>query len=227
MTTAGRTVAFSAATVAAALVTLTVFPLNFLKSMGIAGVVTAGAALVISPALLRIWGTKLRRGRGEAAIDDGRWARLSRAVMRRPGAVAVVTAAAMLLVAAPALRVAWSPVESSVIPRGDSSRTVADVVDRDLGRTGDAPVTIAISSGDRAAVSAYRARVAALPGVRSAGRVLRLDARTSTLQVAVAGDADGPTARRLVGEIRGLRSPLTTYVGGPAATSPSSSGTGD
>ena len=43
--TAGRTVAFSAVTVALALVTLTVFPLGFLKSMGI-----AGAAVYSSPA---------------------------------------------------------------------------------------------------------------------------------------------------------------------------------
>ena len=39
MRTAGRTVAFSAVTVALALITLTVFPLGFLKSMGIAGAV--------------------------------------------------------------------------------------------------------------------------------------------------------------------------------------------
>ena len=41
MSTAGRTVVFSAVTVAAALITLTVFPLGFLKSMGIAGAVVA------------------------------------------------------------------------------------------------------------------------------------------------------------------------------------------
>ena len=41
MRTAGRTVVFSAVTVAAALITLTVFPLGFLKSMGIAGAVVA------------------------------------------------------------------------------------------------------------------------------------------------------------------------------------------
>ena len=60
MATAGRTVGFSAATVAAALITLTVFPQSFLKSMGIAGatvaVVAAVAALVISPGALRALG---------------------------------------------------------------------------------------------------------------------------------------------------------------------------
>src|ERR687897_678702 len=65
MATAGRTVAFSAATVSAALVTLVVFPQDFLKSMGIAGaivaVVAALAALVIAPALFALWGAKLAR----------------------------------------------------------------------------------------------------------------------------------------------------------------------
>ena len=65
MTHAGRTVLFSAATVACALATLTLFPQGFLKSMGIAGaavaIVAALAALTVSPALLALWGVKLAR----------------------------------------------------------------------------------------------------------------------------------------------------------------------
>ena len=77
MATAGRTVAFSAATVSAALITLVVFPQDFLKSMGIAGaivaVVAALASLVISPGAVRDLGRPAgaaarprrgRRGRG-------------------------------------------------------------------------------------------------------------------------------------------------------------------
>ena len=65
MTRAGRTVLFSAATVACALATLTLFPLGFLKSMGIAGasvaIVAALVAITVSPALLGLWGRKLAR----------------------------------------------------------------------------------------------------------------------------------------------------------------------
>ena len=53
MSRAGRTVLFSAATVACALATLTLFPQGFLKSMGIAGacvaVVAALSAVTVSP----------------------------------------------------------------------------------------------------------------------------------------------------------------------------------
>ena len=70
MARAGRTVVFSAVTVACALATLTLFPQGFLKSMGIAGavvaVVAALAALTISPALLALWGRKLARRRAIA-----------------------------------------------------------------------------------------------------------------------------------------------------------------
>ncbi len=110
MSHAGRTVLFSAITVACALATLTVFPQGFLKSMGIAGaivaLVAAVAALTITPALLGLWGAKLaRRGAGAQADAEHstRWYRFARWVMRRPGPVAIVTAALMVAAALPAL----------------------------------------------------------------------------------------------------------------------------
>src|SRR5256885_10479496 len=61
--TAGRTIIFSAATVAAALAALLVFPEYFLRSFAYAGIgvvaIAAGGALVVAPALLAVLG---RRG---------------------------------------------------------------------------------------------------------------------------------------------------------------------
>lgn len=148
LSTAGRTVVYSAVTVAVSLATLTLFPLNFLASMGIAGavvaLVAAAASLVIAPALFALWGPKLlveprRRGRGG-------WYRLAHAVMRRPGTVAIVTAALMLAAAAPALRAAWTPVDSTVIPKDQSARVVADRLDRDFA---DDSQPITMVEGDR------------------------------------------------------------------------------
>jgi uncharacterized membrane protein YdfJ with MMPL/SSD domain len=121
MATAGRTVAFSAATVAAALATLTVFPLGFAQSMGIAGasvaIVAALASLAVSPALLAMWGHKLlRRDAAGAAAAEDRWFRLAHWVVRRPGVIAITTAAVMLAIALPAAGVHWTPVDSTVIP---------------------------------------------------------------------------------------------------------------
>ena len=60
---AGRTIIYSAATVAVALATLTLFPQGFLYSMGIGGVVTSLAAVLVSlvalPALLAVLGPRV------------------------------------------------------------------------------------------------------------------------------------------------------------------------
>src|ERR671923_65678 len=62
MTTAGRTVLFSAATVAVSLLALLVFPLYFLRSFGYAGIavvaLAAVGALVVLPALLAVLGRR-------------------------------------------------------------------------------------------------------------------------------------------------------------------------
>ncbi len=146
--TAGRTVAYSAVTVSVSLLTLVLFPLNFLQSMGVAGavvaLVAAAASLIITPALFAVWGRRLvvparRRGAGG-------WYRLAHGVMARPGRIAAATALLMLVAAAPALRAEWTPVDSTVIPKGQSARTVADRLDTEFDSNTD-PVTVVV--GDR------------------------------------------------------------------------------
>lgn len=233
---AGRTVLFSAATVAAALATLILFPLGFLKSMGLAGaicaLVAALVAVCVSPALLGLWGRKLARRSLRAAAGNRTrggtgWYRLARAVMRRPGPVALLTAAAMAAAALPALSVAWSPAnDPSVVPSGQSARVVSDALSRAFGASSGVPITVAISAPSSAApqVRGFAARVGRLPGVaapsgeRGAHLSLRdLGASTWELSVPVHGDASGALAQRVVRAIRALPRPFTARVGGPAA----------
>ena len=234
MRTAGRTVVFSAATVAVALSALTVFPLGFIQSMGIAGavvaVVAATAALTVSPALFGLWGARLQRradrvgaGSGDADDDEpGRWYRLSHAVMRRPGAVAVATGILMLAVAAPALRAEWTPIDSSVIPTDKSSRTVADALESGFAG-GRSSMTVAVTApegtaGTRA-VAAYADQVTGLAGVVSADPPQRLDATTWQLDVTAAGDPEGKAAQQLVERARAVEAPngVDAVIGGGAA----------
>jgi uncharacterized membrane protein YdfJ with MMPL/SSD domain len=222
MATAGRTVAFSAATVAAALITLTLFPQNFLQSMGIAGatvaLVAALAALIISPALFGLWGAKLaRRGGDGGAAGERRWHRLARAVMRRPGIVATVTATAMLAIAAPALTTTWSSIDASVIPKDKSARTVADTLD--AGSPAKSPVVAAIAAprSARAHVEAFAARVASLPGVQRSAPPRYLGRSTWQVGAIAAGDPSGPAAQGVVRGIRALPAPFDVRVGGGAA----------
>jgi len=115
MQTAGRTVLFSGVTVAAAMACLTVFPERFLVSMGLGGLVVAlvaaGSTVVFLPALLVLMGRRLGKVT-PGPEGTGGWYRLARAVMRRPGMVAALTAVALLLVATPALAIRWSGIGS-------------------------------------------------------------------------------------------------------------------
>ena len=222
MVTAGRTVAFSAATVAVALATLTVFPLGFARSMGIAGASVATvagiASLAVSPALLAMWGRKLlRKGDGGEAAAEDRWYRLAHAVMRRPGIVAITTAAVMLAVALPAVGVNWTPVDSTVIPTDKSSRVVSDAIEREFGGQGSTPVTVAVTGADAAAVRAFAGEVRGLDGVQSVAPPADLGSDTWRVAAAVPGDPAGEQAQDVVREIRGLDPPFETAVTGPAA----------
>jgi uncharacterized membrane protein YdfJ with MMPL/SSD domain len=220
MATAGRTVVYSALTVAVALITLTTFPMGFLRSMGIAGalvaLVAAAASLVVSPALFGLWGTKLARRRTSSG-GAGRWYRLSHAVMRRPGAVAAVTALLMLALSAPALRAEWTPVDDTVIPQDESARIVSDRIADDFGGTGTTPVTIAVEGGSSAEVAEYAGRLGALEGVVAPAAPQDLGGGIWQLDLAVAGDAAGPAARQLVDDVRAVDTSLNALVAGPAA----------
>ncbi|HET9103010.1 MAG TPA: MMPL family transporter [Solirubrobacteraceae bacterium] len=222
VTHAGRTVLFSAATVAGALVTLVVFPAGFARSMGIAGatvaIVAALATVLVTPALLGLWGSRLARPDGQD-VRAGRWYRLASAVMRRPGPVALLTAAVMAAAALPALGAHWTPVDRAVIPVGQSARTVADLVAADFPGAGRTPVTVTIAAPAAAgrAVQRYAARLSALPGVAvgAAGRDLGHD--TWTVALTAQGDSAGPRAQRLVAAIRDGRAPFPVHVAGDAA----------
>ncbi len=92
--TAGRTVVFSAGTVAASLLALLVFDLAFLRSFAYAGVAVsllAGLyAVVVLPAVLAMLGRRVdawpvgRRRRATADPTTGPWHRLAVFVMHRP-----------------------------------------------------------------------------------------------------------------------------------------------
>ncbi len=240
MSTAGRTIAFSAATVACALATLTLFSQGFLKSMGIAGATVAlvAAAAGAGPYAGAIGGLGRQARAPRCARTAREWAlvlpgaaprecatrglalvRLAQAVTRRPGAVATVTAVAMLALALPALSTVWSPIDSTAVPTGQSARTVSDATGRYFRGVGQAPVTVAIegSRSQQAGVAAYARRVASLHGVQHATRPAALGGSLWTVNAEVAGDPAGPAAQRVVREVRNLHAPFGTKVTGPAA----------
>ena len=185
--TAGRTVAFSAVTVAASLCALLVFPLSFLRSFAYAGVAVAlraGAfSVVVLPAILAVLGRNVDRltvlKRSTQANDEGFWHRMAIIVMRRPVAFAVASIAVLLFLGAPFLGIKLSLPDDRVLPEEAQSRQVTDVLREEFssGEAGSANV-VAQGIGDPAArtaeIDAYAAALAALPGVA------RVDALTGS-----------------------------------------------
>lgn len=222
MATAGRTVLLSALTVAVALSSLIVFPLRFLQSMGIGGAVVALVAATVSlcllPALFMLLGARLGRGTPRP-VRAGRWYGLAQTVLRRPGLVAATTAAALLLLAVPALRVQWTGVDASVLPATQSARAVADTLGREFPAFGSTPAVIAVRTGsqDAARVGAYASRLAGVAGVERVSSPRYLGSGAWSLDAVLHGAAVGHGAQGALARVRALAAPFPTAVAGDAA----------
>jgi uncharacterized membrane protein YdfJ with MMPL/SSD domain len=231
--TAGRTVLFSALTVAAAMASLLVFPLGFLRSMGIGGMLVslAGAvvALLVLPAVLAVLGTRInalapRRWRraseaeGRAASSGG-WYRLAHGVMRRPGAVALVTAGVLIVAGLPFLRVTFVPTDAKMLPASSEARQVTEAVERDFPAAGQAPIRVVAGAraAQDAALRAYAGRLRAVKGAGTVAPPRRLGPDTVEIDVLPPGD---PVAQRNLDVMRAVRdvpAPVPVDVGGDAA----------
>ncbi|QMU75965.1 MMPL family transporter [Streptacidiphilus sp. PB12-B1b] len=217
--TAGRTIAFSALTVAAALSGLFVFVSPIFRAVGAAGVsvvvITVLSGLTLVPALLGFAGGKIKAPlRPEK--DDGVFARTVRRVQRRPLPVALGVAGVLLAMAAPFAFAHPQNADADVLPTSFSSRAVADALDSRFPALQQSPITVAVQ-GDRAQAEAYAAHIRELPGV-SAVSTAAPTGRLVAVGVDVRGGGEGATAQQVVRELRADRDGLTTYVTGDAAT---------
>jgi uncharacterized membrane protein YdfJ with MMPL/SSD domain len=162
MASAGRTVLFSALTVAGALAGLLVFPQRFLYSMGLGGslvaLIAAAIALIVLPAILALLGTRVnalappflhRRAESDARpMSHGFWYRLSRTVMRVPGRIALASAALLIALGIPFLSIQFTSVDARVLPESSSARQVDDALRSDFPPFRTTPIQLAVSGGE-------------------------------------------------------------------------------
>ncbi|MEU9176438.1 MMPL family transporter [Streptomyces sp. NPDC048550] len=238
--TAGRTVLFSALTVAVSLSAMLFFPMYFLRSFAYAGVavvlLAAAAALILLPAALVLLGERVnsldlrrlwRRGRARAAAgapgadaEAGRgWARATALVMRRAPVFAIATTAGLLLLGLPFLGVKFGTVDDRQLPKTASSHLVQQQIrDGFPGSPGAGLTVLAEGAAGPADLADYRDRLAALPGVQVDGPVSS-GARPgyAYFSVVTEGEAVGQRAQDLVGQVRGVDAPFDTSVTGQAA----------
>jgi RND superfamily putative drug exporter len=225
--TAGRTIAFSALTVAAALATMLVFPVYFLKSFAYAGVgVTACAALgalIVLPALLTVLGPRVNAGRipGITKVRGAEapmWARLAAGVMRRPALAAIPVIAVLLFMATPLLKVTFGTPDDRVLPKSAASHQVGDILRSDFS-TAPSPIDVVVRPAlSPAALATFTRDLSAVGGVQhvqNAGTVGGVE----RLEVSSGYPSASGQAQRLVHRLRDVAAPAgsTVLVGGDTA----------
>jgi uncharacterized membrane protein YdfJ with MMPL/SSD domain len=186
MATAGRTVLFSATTVALSMAAMILFPMHFLKSFGYAGIATVAftaiAAVVITPAAIVLLGDRLnaldvrwlvRRVRGRAApsrppVEKEFWYRSTKFVIRRAIPIGLSVVGLLLLVGTPFLGVRWGFPDDRVLPSSASARQVGDQLRSDFANDSATSVSVVIPDIDGvpdAEIARYSADLSRVPDV--------------------------------------------------------------
>ncbi|MEU8753795.1 MMPL family transporter [Streptomyces chartreusis] len=234
--TAGRTVLFSALTVAVSLAAMLLFPQYFLRSFAYAGIavvlLAAAAALILLPAALVLLGHRvnaldlrklLRRGRskesdGAAAATQGKgWARTANLVMRRAPFFALGTTAVLVLLGLPFLGVKFGTADDRQLPSSAESHVVQQHIrDGFPGSPGGGLEVLAEGRATQAQYADYKQRIGALP------EVLRVDGplvkgESAYFTVLPKGEAVDDPAQGLVDDLRATEAPFDTKVTGAAA----------
>jgi RND superfamily putative drug exporter len=187
--TAGRTVIFSSLTISTSLVSLLLFPLTFLRSIGLGAIsavlVVMLTSLTLLPAVLALLGPRVnalsftrlfrrKRARVSATYTEhrGAWYRLSELVMRWPVPIALTVLALLLILGWPFLHITFATPDENILPPGQPARVVSQRIIQDFSQQGNAQLIIAItlpnkalSPSSLASLKKYVKEIAALPGV--------------------------------------------------------------
>ena len=223
---AGKTVFYSGLTVFVTLSALIFFPLDFLKSFGYAGVSVISlavlGALIPLPAIMALLGHKIDKGvvrkSGITPKEDGRWAHTARNVMRRPVPVVIGSLLVLGILAAPISNIAFSQVDSRVLPKSDPAAIgAATILDRFDGFEGS-PIEVVIPNGvgRETEVDSYLAQVSKVDGV---SRIAPTESYGNDLRIQVIPSKASRTlaAEKIIHDIRDIPRPEGTLIGGAAA----------
>ena len=162
MSTAGRTVLFSAVTVALSLAALMLFPMYFLKSFAYSGIATvafaAAAAVIVTPAAIVVLGDRLesfdirrlvrrvlrRPEPVDKPLERQFWYRSTKFVMGRAIPVGTAIVALLMLLGVPFLRIEFGNPDDRVLPKSASAHQVGDQLRNDFASNFNTAVSMVI-----------------------------------------------------------------------------------
>ena len=225
MASAGKTVFYSGLTVLVTLLSLTFFPLPFLKSFGYAGVsvvaIAVAGALFGLPPILAMLGSRVNKGVvRKSAIehkDEGRWAQTARLVMKRPVAVVLLSLIILGILAAPIKDIAFSQGDARILPASNPA-AIATAIQESRFESNIATIDIIVlaGAGRENQISSYIEEVKKVSGIvavaepQTIGNDIRITAYESMLP-------RSPEAQQLIHNLRDLPAPAGTLIGGVAA----------
>jgi RND superfamily putative drug exporter len=222
MTTAGRTIVFSGATVAVALGALLVFPTFFLRSFAYAGiavvVVAMLGAIVVLPAVLTMLGTKVDKfrilGRPPQYGESKTWRRIASNVYRRPVLSGLPVLIALIVLALPLANISFATPDDRVM-KDSQSRVVGDAMRTQyVGDDTNAMFVLLDHPVSTEAANVYVGELQRLGGV---DHVTNVD--NKLYRVAIDLDPSSTQAEALVRQIRSTATPedTTEVLGGLSA----------
>ncbi len=220
--TAGRTVTFSALTVAVCLSGLFLFDDPTFRAIGAAGsavvVVAWLAGLTLTPALLAAFGRRIPVRRA-LAPEHGFFSRLAAWVQRRPWPVAIGLVLLLLAAGTPLLSIRLQNGQANVLPQSLETAQVERVITDRFPGAGTDPITV-LADAPPAQLVAYVASLSTLvpPGsVVQLGRATPVAGQRSRIDITPAGTTQGDTAQQVVRTLRAHRPAFRIWVTGGAA----------
>ncbi|MEV0714916.1 MMPL family transporter, partial [Asanoa sp. NPDC050611] len=208
--TAGRTIFFSALTVAAALAGMLVFGVTALSALGAAGVSIALVAMLValtfSAALVGLFRRRIRPSKRQLAAgsaDRGFFYRLARGVQRRPLVTALATALVLIAAGFPLLTMKVKVDDLDGLPRSLESVRVIDILAADFATPAQPAVTV-VARTDAAALESW-ARSLDSPDIAGVRPAEQIAPGVATVDIDAIGDPEGEAALRLVDAARADR----------------------
>ena len=193
--TAGKAVVFSGAAVLTGLASLMVFEFMMLRSIGAGGalvvLIAVAAATTFVPALLAVLGPRVnlwRVWRPSVGPRNG-WARLARAVMRRPLPIFLSVSAFLVVLGLPFLHVRLNAPDARVLTPDSPSRVAYEFLRDEFGEGHQTPLFLvsrfpggALAPDAVAAQHALTRALEADPRVARVGGITALDPRITLEQ---------------------------------------------
>jgi RND superfamily putative drug exporter len=219
LSTAGRTISFSALTVATALTGLFVFELSIFRALGAAGVTVVVVALLVGltlvPALIGSFHRRIRVPTTQVS-DEGFFSRMARRTQRHALLVTLGLSALLLALATPFLRVEFQNGGADLLPEDFEARQYVEAVAAAFPTEATDPVLV-LARVPAAELQPWADSVAGLPEVARVAPAEDRQEGWSMVEVTPKGETQGHQAQDLVRALRADRPGFETWVTGPAA----------